>query len=289
MITMIALVAASLFAQAASAQSPYMLRDTTSFPPPREGTARVLVARERFMGQGLKPEFVLVDSMPIGQLPQKAAVTAEIPAGWHRVWLGRGTRAGVWMEFVAGGRYLVRVREEGTETNWKVDLVRDSRDGYADFAVAKGMQLAVATQAGLDAIARDMKKRMPDPKVLATEVEKSKTAAVLPIAVKEVWYLDLMDESDAAQEFEQHTGTLTLDGTTLKYVREDGKIVEVPRSAITSIRYGGHRRNMPNPWIKIGYQENGAEKGVAFAETDRVTATATYNRLFAELEKTMPE
>jgi hypothetical protein len=284
------LAAASLIPAAASAQSPYTLRDTTSFPPPKEGMARLLVARERFIDQGLKPEFVVIDTTAIGQLPQKSGVAAEIPAGWHRLWLARGTKAGMWMEFAPGGRYLIRLRENVSDMGgWRADLVRDDRDGYAEFAVSKGMQLAVATQAGLDAIRRDIKKRMPTAKTVASERDKAQKAAQLPIVIEEAWYLDLLDESDKAQEFEQHLGKLTLDATVLKYTRDDGVVVEIPRSTISEVRYGGHRRNMPNPWIKIAYTADGAEKAVAFAATDANIATGEYNRLFAELEKGLPQ
>jgi hypothetical protein len=68
--TLACMTAAAATAQAA-APPPYVLRDTTSFPPPAPGTARLVVARERLLDQGLKPEFVFVDRTPIGHLPRR--------------------------------------------------------------------------------------------------------------------------------------------------------------------------------------------------------------------------
>jgi hypothetical protein len=268
-------------------ESPYVLRDTTSFPPPGAGMARVLVARERFMEQGLKPEFVYVDRTPIGLLPQKSAVTAEVPAGWHRVWLGRGAGAEVWIEMEAGGRYLVRLRENLNEGTWRADLVRDAGDGYADFAKEKGLKLAITSESGMGALTRNLEKKKPDANADSLARASAIAGAALPIRLAEAWYQDLLAPARVPMEYELHPGRLELDATTLRFVRGDTTAVEIPRESIEAVRYGGHRDNGPNPWIKIGYRIGGEEKAARFADTHRETATSSYNRLFAELQKSL--
>jgi hypothetical protein len=272
----------------ANAQNaPYVLRDTTSFPPPAAGMARLVVARERFLEQGLKPEFVYVDRTPIGMLPQKAAVTAEVPAGWHRVWFGRGANIEVWLEMEAGGRYLVRLRENLSEGTWRADLVRDAGDGYADFAKEKGIKLAITSESGMGSLTRDLEKRKSDAKSDSLARDRAKTQATLPIRFAEAWYQDLLSPSRVPMEYELNPGRLEVDGTTLKFVRGDTTAVEIPRESIEVVRYGGHRDNRPNPWIKIGYRVGGEERAAMFADIRREAATASYNALFAELQKSL--
>src|SRR5262245_42330995 len=133
---------AGVASAAKSAEPPYVLRDTIAFLLPDSGMARLVVSRERTIEQSRKPEFVFVDGTPAGMLPQKTGLTALVPAGMHRVWLGRGVGAEVWIPMAPGGRYLVRMREAMIEGAWRADLVLDGREGYAEFARKKGLKLA---------------------------------------------------------------------------------------------------------------------------------------------------
>ena len=76
-----------------------------------------------------------------------------------------------------------------------------------------------------------------------------------------------------------------LDDTALRFSRGDSVAVEIPRTAITGVRYGGTKDDRPNAWIKIGYTANGAEHAAAFTCTTNDSATVHYNRLFQELTK----
>src|SRR5262249_23150571 len=148
----------------AHADADVVLRDTTSFPPPAAGTARLVVARERRLRQDLKPEFVYVDRTPVGQLPQHSGVTAEVPAGLHKIWLGRGAGVETWVNVAAGGRYLVRLRELLYDGQWGADMTQDSPEGYADFAVTNGLKLAITSPAGMGSLQRDLEKVKFDPR-----------------------------------------------------------------------------------------------------------------------------
>lgn len=263
----------------------YMLRDTTSLPPPAAGKARLLVARDMTVTQEFKPEMVFADHAPVGLLPQKAAVTAEIDPGWHRVWLGRGGNAEVWMNFEAGQGYLLRLREIGSEGYWAGDLVRESSEGYSGFAVGRGMKLAVMDERGRGALERNLgkpsnKDALKDSTARARAIELSK----LPIEVKEAWYLPFPSEV-APSDYQNKPGRLTLDEKSLRFTRGDSTVIEIPRADITSIRFGSQRGGGSQPWIKLGYKFQGNEIGAIFADTKVDTATETYNRLFAELAK----
>jgi hypothetical protein len=86
-------------------------------------------------------------------------------------------------------------------------------------------------------------------------------------------------------EYEHSPGTLVLDGSTLRFSHGDRVAVEIPRSDITAVRYGGTKNDRPNAWIKIGYTVSGGERSAAFTTTRQDSATVNYNRLFSELTK----
>jgi len=267
------------------ADAEVVLRDTTGFPPPAAGMARLVVSRERRLRQDLKPEFVFVDRTPVGQLPQHSGVTAEVPAGLHKVWLGRGTGVETWVNMAAGGKYLVRLREVMYNGQWRADMVQDSPEGYADFAVENGLKLAITSPAGMGSLQRNLEKVKFDPK--ADSLTRLKVMARLtpPIQLSEAWYQDVDAPPAKPGEYELHPGRLVLDDTSLRYTRGDSVVLEIPRSAITSARYGGTKDDRPHPWIKIGYIANGSGKGATFTHTSWDSATTSYNRLFQELSK----
>lgn len=266
----------------------YMLRDTTSLPPPATGMARLVVARDMRILDTWDPEYVFVDRTPIGVLAQRTAIATEVAPGWHRVWLGRGRKVGVWMEFVPDGRYLLRLREIMNANAWQGDLVRESGEGYAAFALNKNMKLAVMDERGRNALMRDLGRLPADADQRdSTARENAKARAALPIVIKEAWYLPYPSNA-GANVWQSHTGTLTLDEQSLRYVRAETLVVEIPRRAITDVYFGSQKGATENPWIKIGYQEGGLDKGVTFADAEVSTATENYNRLFAELARGTP-
>jgi hypothetical protein len=263
----------------------YMLRDTTSLPPPPTGKARLVVARDMRIMEDLKPEFVYIDRKPIGLMPQRTVVTAIVSPGWHRVWLGRSSGASVWMEFAADGRYLLRLRETMSGETWQGDLVREGGEGYAEFALNKQMQISVLDSRGKDAMVRHLgKPSNQTQKQDSLALETAMTNAVLPITINEAWYLPV--GSDAAPSgWQNEPGKLTLDENSLRYVRADTLVIEIPRDKISSVYFGSERAGVVNPWIKIGYKEADLETGVTFADANLSTATDNYNRIFAELAK----
>jgi hypothetical protein len=231
-------VCLALVTTAQAQEAPYVLRDTTSLPPPSAGHARLLLSRERMLEQGLKPEYVFVDRTPFGQLPPRSASTGEITPGWHRIWLGRGATTEMWFEAVAGERYLVRLREALLDNNWRADLVRDSREGYRDFALGKGMKLAVTTTSGFGALRRNLEKLAPTAKADSLARGKAQSRAHLPIVIAEAWYRDLQGKTGPPSMYAQNPAKLTLDARSLTFKRADTTLT-IPRNSITTLRYGG--------------------------------------------------
>src|SRR4029450_842570 len=272
---------------AAAEKRGYVLRDTTSLPPPAPGLARLVVARDMRIMRDLKPEFGVVDGPPVGILPQRTAVTGEITPGWHRVRLGRGGGSEVWMEFVPDGRYLLRLREStvsGTG-NWRGDLVREGADGYAEFALSKGMKLAVMDARGKGALERNLGKPSE------TTQKQDSTGRVVaigkaawPIVIEEAWSLPLPSEA-AQQSWELHPGKITLDEKSLRFTRADTLVVEIARDSVTEVHLGPIRGNVENPWIKIGFRGHITDPGVTVADATLSTATENYNRQFPPLVK----
>ena len=83
---------------------------------------------------------------------------------------------------------------------------------------------------------------------------------------------------------------MTLDATSLRYTRADTLVLEIPRSAVTVLHYGGIHRQQVNPWLDVHYDVGNGRRGASFVDSSplRFEGTATYNRLFDELEKTNP-
>jgi len=112
------------------------------------------------------------------------------------------------------------------------------------------------------------------------------TNAALPIVIPEAWYLPIPSDA-GANVWHSHTGTLTLDEKSLRYVRADTLVVEIPRATMTDVYFGSQKGGYENPWIKVGYREGALDKGATFADAQILTASESYNRLFAELAKGM--
>jgi hypothetical protein len=272
----------------AVAQPDVVQRDTTGFPAPGPGMARLVIVRERQLRQDPKPEFVFVDRTPVGVILPKTGVTAIVPAGMHKVWLGRGLNVATWVNAAADGRYLLRMREVIANGTWYADFVMDSPEGYAEFATANGFKLAVSGPGSMGSLERNLEKVKNDPKADSLARVRAIARATTPIQIRDAWYRDLDSPPTDPMEYEHHSGKLVLDDTALRFTRGDTVAVEIPRSAITSARYGGTKDDRPNAWIKIGYTANGADRAAAFTCTTNDSATVHYNRLFQELAKQKP-
>jgi hypothetical protein len=265
-----------------------VLRDTTGFPAPGAGMARLVIVRERQLRQDPKPEFVYVDRTPVGVILPKTGVTVIVPAGMHRVWLGRGLNVGAWVNAAPDGRYLLRMREVIVNGTWLADFIIDSPEGYAEFAAENGFKLAVSGPGSMGSLERNLQKVKNDPKADSLAKLRAIARATLPIQVAEAWYRDLDAPPTQPMEYEHNPGRLVLDGSALRFSRGDTVALEIPRSAITGVRYGGTKDDRPNAWIKIGYTANGTERAAAFTTTRNDSATVNYNRLFEELSKPKP-
>ena len=87
LLVLVLLVSTLAHVTPAGAQPDVVLRDTTGFPAPGPGMARLVIVRERQLRQDPKPEFVYVDRTPVGVILPKTGVTVLVPAGMHKVWL----------------------------------------------------------------------------------------------------------------------------------------------------------------------------------------------------------
>jgi hypothetical protein len=284
LIVFVSLVSTAGIVAPANAQPDVVLRDTTGFPPPDAGMARLVIVRERQLRQDPKPEFVYVDRTPVGVIQPKTGVTAIVPAGMHKVWLGRGLNVATWVNAAPGGRYLLRMREVIVNGAFHADFIMDSAEGYADFATANGFKLAISGPGSLGSLERNLQKVKHDPKADSLARERAVARATPPIQVAEAWYQDLAAPKESI-EYERHPGRLVLDASALRFTHGDSVAIEIPRTAITTVRYGGTKNDRPNAWIKIGFTADGAERAAAFTCTRQDSATVHYNRLFAELSK----
>ncbi|HXS82172.1 MAG TPA: hypothetical protein VN896_05580 [Methylomirabilota bacterium] len=288
LLAFVLLMSTLTFAAPASAQPDVVLRDTTGFPAPGPGMARLVIVRERQLRQDPKPEFVYVDRTPVGVILPKTGVTVLVPAGMHKVWLGRGLKVSAWVDAAADGRYLLRMREVIVNGTWYADFILDSAEGYAEFAAANGFKLAVSGPGSMGSLERNLEKVKNDPKADSLARQRAIARATLPIQVAEAWYRDLDAPPGPPMDYEHDPGRLVLDDAALRFTRRDTVAVEIPRGSITGVRYGGSKDDRPNAWIKIGYTANGVEHAAAFTCTTNDSATVHYNRLFAELTKQKP-
>jgi hypothetical protein len=287
-VVFVLLVSSAAVTTPAHAQPDVVLRDTTGFPAPAPGMARLVIVRERQLREDPKPEFVYVDRTPVGVILPRTGVTAIVPTGMHKVWLGRGLNVSTWVNAAPDGRYLLRMREVIVNGTWYADLIMDSAEGYAEFATANGFKLAVSGPGSMGSLERNLQKVKNDPKADSLARRGATALATPPIQVREAWYQDLDAPPRQPMDYEHHAGRLVLDGAALRFSRADTVAVEIPRGAITSVRYGGTKDDRPNAWIKIGYTANGEKRAAAFACTTNDSATVHYNRLFQELTKPKP-
>jgi hypothetical protein len=180
---------------------------------------------------------------------------------------------------------LIRLREIKSDASWRADLVLDSSEGYADFAVQKGLQLAITSKSGMGSLERDLQKRKPNAKRDSLARRSAMAGTRLPIRYSEAWYQDLDAPARISMDYEHHPGQLVLDDRSLRFHRGDTVAVDIPRDSIQTVRYGGHKDNRPNPWIKVGWRVNGKELAATFAPARRDSSTVYYNRMFAELTR----
>ena len=288
LLVLVLLVSTLAHVTPAGAQPDVVLRDTTGFPAPGPGMARLVIVRERQLRQDPKPEFVYVDRTPVGVILPKTGVTVLVPAGMHKVWLGRGLKVATWVDAAADGRYLLRMREVIVNGTWYADFIMDSAEGYAEFAAANGFKLAVSGPGSMGSLERNLEKVKNDPKADSLAKQRAIARATPPIQVRETWYQDLDAPTREPMAYEHNPGKLVLDASALRFTRGDSVAVEIPRGSITGVRYGGTKDDRPNAWIKIGYTANGAERAAAFTCTTNDSATVHYNRLFTELSKQKP-
>jgi hypothetical protein len=199
----------------AVAQPDVVQRDTTGFPAPGPGMARLVIVRERQLRQDPKPEFVFVDRTPVGVILPKTGVTAIVPAGMHKVWLGRGLNVATWVNAAADGRYLLRMREVIANGTWYADFVMDSPEGYAEFATANGFKLAVSGPGSMGSLERNLEKVKNDTKADSLARLRAIARATTPIQIRDAWYRDLDSPPTDPMEYEHHSGKLVLDDTAL--------------------------------------------------------------------------
>jgi hypothetical protein len=102
--------------------------------------------------------------------------------------------------------------------------------------------------------------------------------------------MDVLEKDDPPSDYDAHPGTLTLDANALRYTRADTLVLEIPRSAVTVLHYGGIHRQQVNPWLDVHYDVGNGRRGASFVDSTplRYEGAATYNRLFNELEKSIP-
>jgi hypothetical protein len=70
-------------------------------------------------------------------------------------------------------------------------------------------------------------------------------------------------------------------------MHRDSVVVEIPRHAITEVRYGSQKGGHINAWLKVTYDQGGSSRSAAFADAKESSSTGSYNRLFAELARSV--
>ncbi|HTM58649.1 MAG TPA: hypothetical protein VL123_09565 [Candidatus Udaeobacter sp.] len=282
LIPQVAVILGSLLLALTALPAAAVPRYTTAYvpdvpDPPRQG-AQLVLTREQFVRiNRLKPEEISLDGEPIGVLPQKTWLLADIAPGRHCL---HGLVEGddLWFDARDGRRYLLRLREtidEGDHLRqaWLFDDPR-----MAGRIVREGHLPMVRTTA--DGLRRIRKHMHPVESQDPLAIEPRGKATFPGILLERP-----LDPVNIRHEFADEPGTLVVESDEIRYAAPHEHVV-IPLADVIRVRYGGTRYSNQIPWIDVEYRDpsSGEQRLDSFADSNPDQATATYTRIFEMLD-----
>lgn len=282
------LLAASLAGAAAAAPVPsrdrrFTFDDTKPDLAPAPGAGRLCLVREQIVRKNpMPPERLYLDGQPLGWLPQRAVVIADVSPGTHRLEGVVGCPPLVF-ECPAGEIVLLRLREvideqDAVRARW---LLEDP-DFAADLVEQMELLHTRATPRGTLDLARRWRT------VKTSERADSLLApgdSATVVAVDEVWFEHPLDPVNLRRDFTTYTGRIEIGPREISYAadkRQRGVRVVIRFEDVAGLRFGGTRSASAQPWIDLFYRSNGETLRASFADAS-AESEAGYNRMFSAI------
>lgn len=249
---------------------------------PEPGRARLLLVREQIVRKNpMPPERLYLDQRPLGFLPQRSVVAADVDPGFHRLEGVLGCPPLV-IECRAGARVLLRLREvidehDAVRARWLLD----DPDLASDLIAQMELRHATATGRGLAEL--EQRRRTVSRGLAADSILAPAPGAEL--VVDEVWFEHPLDPLNLRRDFTTSTGTLVLGADAVDYVmdrRNRGVRVSIPYRDIVGLRFGGTRSATFQPWIDLFYRSEDRTLQASFADSG-LDSEAGYNRMFGAI------
>lgn len=261
-----------LLSLATYADDKYAKSKEPVFPAVEAGRALVYFARPDFTRLIPEPTFkVFVDATPVGWLPQRSYMAAQIEPGSHVVW-GSMTTAKRF-EFEAGKTYFVVVVEQYGSPNHTVvaamwgsgnpeDVPGFVRDKKLSYVKPNAEELGKLTEEGAKKFGKQEKR--------APEVH----AAALPATFQNVWYRT--GKRGLAWKAYDASGTLNVSNEFIEYKSEKENfslstkdVKSVSMDTFTGFVNSGDEA----PWSMVQFNKDGADQIAAFSNRHEPGAT----------------
>ena len=260
------------------ADSSFQLSDTTTLPPIVSDQARIVIAREQFVRTtALRAEPLYLDGAPLGVLPQRAFIVANVAPGRHCVagFVGMPT---VCLDCRAGRDYFLRLRETIDDNDHLLfDWVREEPARVAPLIAESHLKRATTTPKGMKFLAKRISH------VRATATPEFAPSAGMAFAADSMWYDDPLDTKSLRASFKRELVRVSVDPAAITVTQKSGPLV-VPFVHVTRVHFGGVRYGSLNPWLDVEYDDGGTARAISLADSRLENSAATYNRLFGVVE-----
>lgn len=281
-------IAVSLAGNAAAAPVPsrdrrFTFDDAKPDLAPRPGVTRLVLVREQIVRKNpMVPERLYLDGQPLGWLPQRSVVVADVSPGTHRLEGIVGSPPLV-IDCPAGEVVLLRLREvideqDAVRARWLLEDPEFAGDLVEQMELLTTTPTARGT-ADLVRRWRTVKKEARPDTVLAPD------DSVTVVAVEEVWFEHPLDPVNLRRDFTTYAGRLEIGPREISYAadrRQRGVRVSIRYQDVVGLRFGGTRSATPQPWIDLYYRSEGETLRASFADAG-AESEAGYNRMFAAI------
>lgn len=270
-------------APAASRDKRFAFTDTKPDLAPPASAGHLVLVREQIVRKNpMPPERLYLDARPLGYLPQRGVVVAEVGPGLHRLEGVLGCPPLVF-EIGPGERVLLRLREvideqDAVRARW---LLEDP-DFAGDLIDQMELLNVQVTPRGLEELARRW--RTVDVAMRADSI-LAPQAPGAALVIPEAWFEHPLDPLNWRRDFSTYSGRLEIGAREITYAmdrRNRDVRVAIPIADVVGLRFGGIRSAGVAPWLDLFYRSEGQTLRASFADAGP-EPEAGYNRMFGAI------
>lgn len=240
----------------ALAEEKFVRSKVPDFPAPQADRALVYIVRPDFVRLIPNPTFeVFVDDTPIGYLPQRSYLAAQVEPGRRRLW-GPPDNEPASLDLQKGFTYLLVLTESYgpnrilMRTSWRSG---DPADIHRLVDTAK-LSCVTTTQTGMLELEREARHKKGSAPVTAAPPQP----VVLPVTFTKVWYRS-GDRAPSLVAYDA-SGVLTVDANTVRF-ESAKKTFEIRTASIRSVSLDKMSANPfdGNQWGIVRFGEGSAD------------------------------